>query len=147
MIELANMIEISDLRLAHYADLSEVDGKIGDVSMLIIGYDALIAFLATWYFVNTKFEKKIFAIMTVVASFWDMLFFGMGSLMRVGYFFSIVNIAVLPDLASMIENKWGKKVAFLFVIICVSYAIKTTLPSFTSIDPNLFGNYKFIFLK
>ena len=127
--------------------MSEVQGEISNVSLLIICYDALIVFLATWYFVNTKFEKKIFAIMSVVASFWDMLFFGMGSLMRVGYFFSIVNIAVIPNLASMIEDKWGKRVAFLFVIICVSYAIKTTLPSFTSLDPNLFGNYKFIFLK
>lgn len=147
MIQLSQIMAENDMRLAHYADMSEVNGVIGDISWLIALYDGLIVFVATWYFQNTSPIRKIFVIMTVFASFWDMLFFGMGSLMRVGYYFSIVNIVVLPNIASYLEKKIGRPLAMSFVIVCVAYAVKTTLPSFTSMDPVLFGNYEFIFLK
>lgn len=147
MIQLSQIMAENDMRLAHYADMSEVNGVIGDISWLIALYDGLIVFVAAWYFQNASSIRKIFVIMTIFASFWDMLFFGMGSLMRVGYYFSIVNIVVLPNIAFYIERKLGKRMAMYFVIVCVAYAIKTTLPSFTSMDPVLFGNYKFIFLK
>ena len=147
MVELSQLMAQNDMRLSGYADMSEVHGEIGDVAMLIIYYDALIVFLGTWFIVKTNPINRILGLMTILASFLDMLFFGMGALMRVGYYFSIVNIAVLPSIAATIRYRFGKSFALLFVFICISYAIKTTLPAFTSMDPNLFGNYKFIFFK
>lgn len=147
MVQLSQLMAENDMRLANYADMSEVKGEIFNISWLIVLYDGFIVFVSSWYLKNATPVKRIFVIMTIFASFWDMLFFGMGSLMRVGYYFSIVNIVVLPNIAFYIERKLGKRMAMYFVIVCVAYAIKTTLPSFTSMDPVLFGNYKFIFLK
>lgn len=147
MIQLSQIMSENDMRLAHYADMSEVHGEIGDISWLIALYDGFIVFVSSWFYKRATSIKKIFVAMTIFASFWDMLFFGMGSLMRVGYYFSIVNLVVLPNNASYIEKTLGKNIAICFVVICVAYAVKTTLPSFSSMDPVLFGNYKFIFFN
>lgn len=138
-------MQASDFRPGGYATLEETNVDFFNVSWLIILYDALIVFFATWYYTRVNGAYKVIAICGIIASFCDMLFFGMGTMMRVGYFFSIFNIALIPNIAEHIEKRFNLLSAKIFIVVCVGYAIKTTWPSFTSMAPELFGNYKFIF--
>lgn len=144
-IQLGSIMQAYDIRGSGYASLEENGVVFFDVSWLIILYDAIMVFFTTWYFRRTCGVQRVFAICSLIASFWDMMFFGMGSLMRVGYYYSIFNLVLIPNLAEHIENRFGSLAVKLFIVTCVGYAIKTTWPSFTSSAPELFGNYKFIF--
>ena len=109
-------------------------------------YDAVMVFLGTWYLIKSQNIIRILALMAIISFFSDMLFFGMGSLPRIGYYFTIANIAVIPGILNLIQNRFGKKIAFIFLVFCIGYAVKTSLPWMTGIGDDRFGSYKFIFL-
>lgn len=144
-MELSSMLTMNDMRLGGYLSGSEVDG-VFNLSYLIVLYDAIIVFFATWYYRQTSSLNRVFAIMAIMAAYCDTLFFGMGSLARIGYFFLVADIVVLGNLANLLHRRFGKQIALVFVVFCIAYAIKTSLPWITGNDPDRFGVYKFIFM-
>ena len=144
---LAIALQDEDFRLGSYATMRETEGKIFEVSWLIVLYDAIIVLLSAWYYNNTSGRLRIFAIMTILASVLDVLFFGMGSMMRIGYYFSIVNIVVLPNITSLISKKYDRILALIFIVFLIGYAMKTSYPFFTDPTNGRFGAYKFLFMN
>lgn len=136
----------SDFRLAGYASLNEVDGDLLDVSMLIIVADAIFVFMNTWAWRRTKGTTSIFMIAAICASFFDMLFFGLGSLARIGYYYLPAMIVALPTTTSQIKQRFGKTKAYGFIALVIIYAIKTSLPWMTGVNDGRFGTYRFFFM-
>lgn len=143
--ELATIITMNDMRLGGYL-LSDQKNGLFDVSWLIVLYDAIMLFLSTWYYRYVNGKRRILTLMAIISFFADMLFFGMGSLPRIGYFFVVANVIVIPCLASLISKRFGKQYALLFVFLCIGYSVKTSLPFFTEMNDGGFGTYKFIFM-
>jgi hypothetical protein len=70
---------------------------------------------------------RFFSILSVIAAFSDAFFFGLGSLPRIFFFLSIFNIIVYPNVTREIKRKYGGCASYAYVLICVSYAFKTSL--------------------
>lgn len=145
-MDLASWASINDMRLGGYLTGNEVDG-VFNLSYLIVLYDALIVFFATWYYRQSEPLHRVFAIMSILAAYCDTLFFGMGSLARIGYFFLVADIVVLPNVVNLLHIRFGKQIALVFVVFCISYSFKSSLPWIISNDPSRFGVYKFIFIQ
>lgn len=116
-----------------------------NISWLIVLYNAFIVFTITWFYKYTSPSMRFFFIISIIAAFCDMLFFGIGTLSRILMFFSIFNIIVYPNIVELAKKKFGSAVSFLLIIIYVSYAIKTSLPWMLESDGDRFGTYKYIF--
>lgn len=144
-MELSSMLTMNDMRLGGYLAGNEID-EVFDLSYLIVLYDAVIVFFSTWYYTQSSSSNRIFAIMSIIAAYCDTLFFGMGSMARIGYFFLVADIVVLSNVANLLDKRFGKQIALIFVVFCIAYAFKTSLPWITGNDPDRFGVYKFIFM-
>lgn len=143
--KLSTIVTMNDMRLGEYL-LSDQENGLFDISWLIVLYDAIMVFLSTWYYRYINGKGRILTLMAIISFFADMLFFGMGSLPRIGYFFVIANVIVIPCLASLISKRFGKLYTLLFIFLCLGYSIKTSLPFLLEMDNGGFGAYKFIFM-
>ena len=145
-MQLSQLITMNEMRLGNYLESDQAEG-IFNVSWLIIFYDAVIVYFSTWYFRLASGTCRVLTVMSVIGCFCDMLFFGMGSLPRIGYFFTIANIVVMANISNQIRHQFGRIIAWMFIIFCIGYAVKTSLPWMTGMDPDQFGHYKFIFMN
>lgn len=143
--QLSTLLTLNDMRLGGYLAKEQEDG-IFQLSQLLILYDAVMVFFATWLLRYVNGSIRVLCLMSIVSSFADTLFFGMGSLPRVGYFFTIANVAIIPCIANQINIRFGRKLALLFVVFCIGYAVKTSLPWMTGMEDDRFGNYRFVFM-
>ena len=138
---------LTDFRLSGYMDLSETQGNIFNLSLLIVAGDAFFIFFMTWYF---RFANGLFrplVIMAIASLFLNTMFFGMGALARMGYYYLVATIVVYPNVAGLILKRFGKVAALTFIAISIAYAIKTALPWIISSELDRFGNYKFYFMQ
>jgi hypothetical protein len=140
LMSLSNSTEL--LRFSGY--FKDVEYQF-DISWLIVFYNALMVFTVTWFYKYASPTMRFFSILSVIAAFCDMLFFGLGSLPRVFLFFSIFNIVVYPNVAESIKRKFGSVVSLAYIVICVAYAFKTSLPWMLTTAEARFGTFKFIF--
>lgn len=136
----------SDFRLAGYTTLEEIGGSIEDVSLLIIIADAIFVFINTWTFQYSKGITSIFIIITVCASFLDMLLFGLGTLPRIGYYYLPAMLVTLPNSTKMLQQRYGNIMAYGFIVFFLAYAIKTSLPFLTEDNSGTFTSYRFFFI-
>ncbi len=116
-----------------------------DISWLIVFYNALIVFTVTWFYKYATPTMRFFSILSVIAAFFDMLLFGLGSLSRIFLYISIFNIVVYPNVAKSIKQKFGSLVYLTYIVICVAYAFKTSLPWMLETADDRFGTFRFIF--
>jgi len=150
-ILLDNLIGLStyftDFRLSSYMELRETKGEIFNVSWLIVAGDAFFIFFMTWYyrFANGVFRPLV--IMAIASLFFDCMFFGMGTLPRMGYYYLIAIIVVYPNVAGLIHKRYGKMAALAFIALSIVYAVKTSLPWLFGTEFDQFGHYKFFFMQ
>lgn len=71
--------------------------------------------------------------------------FGVGSLPRMGYYYLVSTIVVYPNIAQLLSVKYGKIVALIFIVMCIGYAVKTSLPWLTELDTTGYRYYEFVF--
>ena len=137
-------------RLAGYADTTNIaeslDANLFEISPLIVLYDAVIVFLVSAYYKSAGPRMRVFCAMSIAAAFGDMLFFGAGTFARMIMYYVVFNLAVYPAVALRIKRKFGKKWALVFAVFLLGYAVKTSLPWITGMEPDRFGNYQFIFM-
>jgi len=138
---------LSDFRLGTYLEMNETNGEIFVMSDLIVFADAIFVFLLTWSYRYLSGVQRILVIMAVIANFFDMFFFGLGSLARIGYFYLPALIVAIPNATELISKRFGNLIGYLFIIICIAYGVKTSLPWLTDSLDGRFANYRFIFLK
>ncbi len=116
-------------------------------SPLLVAYDAIIVFVVSWYYQMASSKMRVFSLISIIAAFGDMLFFGLGSLPRLFMYYTVFNIIVYPSVCQQINNKYGKMVAFVFVVLLIAYAWKTSVPWMIATEGGRFGTYHFIFLN
>jgi len=116
-----------------------------DISWLIVSFDALMVFTLTWFYKFASPTMRFFSVLAVIAAFSDMLLFGLGTLPRIFLYFSIFNVVVYPNVAQSIARKFGYVVSFVYIVISVGYAFKTSLPWMLETIDGRFGSFKFIF--
>lgn len=143
--QISNLMTLNDMRLGGYLVKDQEEG-IFTLSLLIVMYDAVMVFFSTWLLRYVNGSIKVLCFMSIFSFFADTLFFGMGSMPRIGYFFTIANVAVIPCIVTQINNRFGRKYALLFVAFCIGYAVKTSLPFMTGMEGDRFGNYRFVFM-
>lgn len=142
--QLAILGEAQNLKLSGYLE-SEQEYAF-DISILIVLYDAVMVYLCAWFYQRTTQRNKFFAIASIIGCFGDMLLFGMGSLPRVLTFFLVYNIVTYSLMAEMISKKYGKSLAFVFIVMLIGYSIKTSLPMIIGTEgPFAFASYRFVF--
>ena len=117
-----------------------------DISPLIVLYDGIIVFLASWYYKFAAPRMRTLTIITIVAAFGDMLFFGVGTIARIIMYYNVFNIVVYPAIALEIKRKFGGIAVLLFFILLLGYAIKTSYPWISGTDNHEFGNYRLLFM-
>lgn len=137
-------------RLAGYADTSNtaesLETNLFDISPLIVLYDAIIVFMVASYYKKADPKMRVFCIISIVAAFGDMLFFGAGVFARIIMFYVIFNLIVYPAIVSDIKSKYGKVWALAFMVLLIGYAMKTSFPWIMSTEGDRFGNYHFVFM-
>lgn len=132
-----------DFRLGDYL---ENENEAFELSKLLVLADAVFVFLSVWYYQYTKGAMRILSIMATIAIFADVTFFGVGSLPRMGYYYLVSTIVVYPNIAQLLSVKYGKIVALIFIVMCIEYAVKTSLPWLTELDTTGYRYYEFVFL-
>ena len=143
--QLSTFLTFNGMRLGSYFEQEQAEG-IFQLSQLIVLYDAVMVFFTTWLLRYVNGPIRVLCLMSILSFFADTLFFGMGSLPRIGYFFTIANVAIIPCIANQINIRFGRKFALLFVVFCIGYAVKTSLPWMTGMEDDRFGNYRFVFM-
>lgn len=143
-VAMSEILKANEMRLGGYLVKDQNEDML-NISWLIVMYDAVMAFLCSWFFEKTTGKWRILAMMAIISYFADMLLFGMGALPRIGYYFTIVNTAVIPCIVRAIHDRYGKTFAILFTIFCIGYAVKTSLPWLTTTTDGRFGTYEFSF--
>lgn len=116
-----------------------------DISWLIVFYNAIIVFTVTWSYKYASPTMRFFSILSVIAAFLEMLLFGLGSLTRTFLYISIFNIVVYPNVAKSIKRNFGFEVYLAYIVFCVGYTFKTSLPWMLETADDRFGTFKFIF--
>ena len=137
-------IILGSLRFGSYL---EAENEMFNISPLIVFADCVFVFLLMLFYQCAKGSMRVLIIMTIISFFIDIMFFGVGSLPRMGYFYLVSAIVVLPNVAEFLLCKYGKLVSACYVVMCVGYAIKTSLPWLTGMDPSGFRFYQFVFLQ
>lgn len=145
-VQLSEILTLNEMRLGGYLVKEQEEG-IMDVSWLITFYDAVMVFFSMWYLCKANGVLRVLAFMSILSFFCDMLFFGIGALFRIGLYFLITNVAVIPCIINQIHKHFGKLIALVFVVFCVGYAVKTSLPWMTERGDDRFGTYEFCFLN
>lgn len=137
---------ISDFRLSGYMEMNEAEVDVFQISPLIVIADAIFVFACSWFYRFVSGTLRIFIIMAVVSCFFDVVFFGLGSLPRIGYYYLPAMIVVIPDLVCFLRKKFGIIPSAAFIVFSVGYALKTSLPFMLQMDDDRFGTYKFMFI-
>lgn len=135
----------TDFRLSDYMSMRETEGDIFNVSSLLIFADTVFVFLNTWCYKKVTGTCRILLLMAIISSFLDMLFFGMGSLPRMGYYYLPGMIISLPIVTKKLKLRFGRIFAYAFIVMCIGYTIKTSLPWIQSVIDGGFGTYRFFF--
>lgn len=135
-----------DFRLARYLGEEELENQF-DISWLIVMYDAVIVFLVAWSYKFADSKMRVFSWISIVAAFFDMLFFGIGSLVRMQMYFVVYNLVVYPHVAVHIRKKFGNIAVLVFIVFLLGYAIKTSYPWIIGVDNGRFGTYQFVFCQ
>ena len=137
-----------DFRLLGYLSKESTEGIVNkfSVSSLIALYDAIIIFLSTWYFRGSGKKMQVFCFISIVTAFGDTLLAGLGSVPRIIMFLVLFNLPVYTSMASQLKKQYGSFYAMLFIVLLMSYAVKTSLPWMLEKNGDRFGNYRFIFV-
>ena len=139
------MESLDDDHYSVYAnDFAEYSVQMG---FLPIFYDCIIVALLAWYSKFANCKEKYFVIVGIIGVFADVLLFATGSLQRLLLYFIFSNLIVFPGIARQLRKKYGKLAAYLFILIVVGYAFKTSINSMLSTMGDRFGNYQFVFLS
>ena len=137
-------------RLSNYAETTNLEESLQtnlfDISPLIVLYDAVIVFLVSSYIRNTGPKMRIFCIISIVAAFGDMLFYGAGAFARMIMYLVVFNLVVYPAVTLDIKKRYGKMWALAFMVFLIGYAVKTSLPWITGMTDDRFGTYRFVFM-
>ena len=123
----------------HY--LSQIDFV--EISSLYVLYNGIMAFLSVFYYKYATADIRVFIVVSVIANFAEMLFFGLSDLPRVFLYFSICSIVVLPNIASFLKQRLGNIPYYAFIVLCIGYAIKSFLPHI--VNGGYFSTYEFVF--
>ena len=135
-----------DFRLASYLGENELDNQF-QISWLIVLYDAIIVFLVAWCYRFADSKMRVFSWISIAAAFFDMLFFGIGSLARMQMYFVVFNLVVYPHVALHLRKKCGSIAVLVFLVFLLGYAVKTSYPWIIGMDEGRFGTYRFIFMQ
>lgn len=150
LVPLMMLTENSGNRLASYASSSNsfesLDTNLFEISPLIVLYDAVIVFMVSDYLRTAGPKMRVFCIISIVAAFGDMLFYGAGSFARIIMYYVVFNLVVYPAVTLGIARKYGWIWAIVFMVFLLGYAVKTSLPWITSMEEDRFGTYRFVFL-
>ena len=146
------MLDDTESRFAGYLEESNTKEGIfslmGEgVSLLLVFYDAIIVFVVSWFYRFATKRMRLFAIFSIIAAFGDMLFWGLGSLTRLFMYFTVFNIVVYPNVCKQIKSSYGWMYAFIFIVLLIGYAWKTSYPWMIGTDDGRFGTYQFLFWK
>lgn len=137
-------------------DFLEYGYYLGDIenrglAWWIVLYSVVITFAAAVYFISEKdIIKKYFAFLTVASGFVYIGFFGMGSLFRLSMYFDIFAIVTLPNIAGMLKNTYGKRIALYFIMFNMTYLMYLSVMHMVSMkvqDGFGYGMFKFSFLS
>ena len=126
-------------------DLQFAEGN--EMSILVVIYNGIMVFLSSWLL--NKVEKKYFVLIlaAIIGCFIEMLFWGIGSLPRIGMYFIVFNIYTYTILLETISYRYGKIFAFTLIVLLVGYAMKSSLPMILNSDTVMqLASYKFIFM-
>lgn len=141
ILALATLFSDGDFRLIGYLNETDADINLSNVMLL---YNMFLVGLASWYYQTASKFERIMCLATIVASYMEILFFGMGSLFRMGLYFSVFSIVLVPNILNKVGRRYGSWAAFMLSIFFVLYAIKTSLPWLMSSEPDRFGGYRFV---
>lgn len=137
-------------RFASYADsnntIEGMSANLFEISPLIVLYDAIIIYLVASCLRKADPKMKVFCIISIVAAFGDMLFFGVGVFARIIMYMVIFNLVVYPAVLLDIRKKYGRVGTVVFIVFLLGYAVKTSLPWILETEGDRFGNYHFIFM-
>lgn len=139
----ASMFASDDFRLWGYFTETENDFTISNVILI---YNMAMVFLATWQFQTASRIERVMCVATILASYIEVLFFGMGSLFRMAIYFNVFAIALVPNILKHIDDRYGRVPAFILSLFFVAYSMKTSLPWLTTAIDGRFGDYKLIFM-
>lgn len=134
-----------DFRLASYLGENELENQFR-ISWLIVLYNAVIVFLVAYFYRFADSKMRVFSWISISAAFFDMLFFGIGSLARMQMYFVVFNLVVYPHIALQLRKKYGGIAVLVFLVFLLGYAVKTSYPWIIGMDDGRFGTYRFIFM-
>ena len=121
------------------------------IAWWILLYNAIILFCTTLYYASERNQfKKYLALLTIVYVFLNVGTFGFGNLMRTTLYFIIFTIVILPNVASMLRNTYGKKISTAFVVFNMAYIMYTSVRNMLTMETDNatgFGTYMFSFLN
>ena len=116
----------------------------------IVLYNVIATFTATLYFINEKdLYRKYLAFISVVASYIYVGFFGMGSLFRLSMFFDIFAIVTFPNVATLLLNTYGKKIATYYIIFNMVFLMYVSVMHMVSMNIQGgfgYGMFRFSFM-
>lgn len=137
-------------RLASYADTSNLEeslqNNLSAISPLIVLYDAVIVYLVSTQLRNSGPKMRVFCIISIVAAFGDMIFYGAGAFARIIMYFVVFNLIVYPAVTLSIKRKYGTLGALVFMVFLIGYAVKTSWPWITGMAEDRFGTYHLVFM-
>ncbi len=97
-----------------------------------------------------KFSTKgrIFVLLSIISVFCNLIFYGLGNLMRVSNYFIIFTIATIPMVVHMLRGqyKWGRLYSFIYILLIVVVELRNTLPWLFLQTEDNFHTYTFSFL-
>lgn len=111
-----------------------------------IFYGSIIYFTSIVYQKNDA-RLRVFCLITLISATSEMLFFSMGSLMRIVMGFSVFYLVVIPYILSYIHRRFGRAFAFGYLILSLIMVMKVTVPWMVQTVDDRFGTYKFVFMN
>lgn len=125
--------------------LDEMENR--SLAWWIVLYNIVATFTSTLYFINEKdLYRKYLAFMSVASQFFYVGFFGMGSLFRLSMFFDIFSIVTFPNVATILHNTYGKKIALYYIIFNMAFFMYLSVMHMVSMNiQNGFGYGMFRF--
>lgn len=115
----------------------------------IVLYNSIATFASMLYYKNeSNLYRKYLAFISVVGCYVYVGLFGMGSLFRVSMFFDIFSIVTYPNIAGMLKNTYGKKIAGCYVVFILVYQMYLSVIRMLSMDSEGgygYGMYEFCF--
>ena len=136
---------LDDEHYMNYAiDFSEFAGQ---MNLLPIIYDCIIIILLSWYIKYASYKEKYLVYIAILGIFIDVLVFATGSIQRLLLYFIFTHLAIFPGIAKQLSIRYGKVITWMFLILLVGYAWKTSVFWLLSNKVDMFGQYNFIFMN